>query len=346
MKKIMFCGGGSAGHVMPNIAIIRELRGVFLSEYIGTGAIEKQICADEGIKFYQISAPKLIRGKIIANLSVPCRLRESIKEAEKILADEKPCLLFCKGGYASLPPALAAKRLKIPVITHESDLTCGLANKIIAHFAKVTLTSFPETAEKLARGVYCGPPIRKQAIISSRAKAIKKYGSEARKTIIVIGGGSGSKAINDAVRRAAPKLCTEYNIVHLCGRGNAVHTNIEGYRQIEFTEDIGEIYASADCAISRAGSNTAFELIINKIPTLFIPLENGASRGDQVKNALYFKERGLCDILRESELSPENLSKKITELIADKNIKNNLNNYNIKCGNAQISGTIKKIALV
>ena len=148
MKKITFCGGGSAGHVVPNIAIAEEVSRKYLISYIGTDGIEKAICNKNGISFTQFNGVKLVRGKIIKNLSIPFKLVKSVKECIKILKIEKPDLLFCKGGYASLPPALAANKLNIPILTHESDLSAGLANKIIARKAQRILTSFPETAKK------------------------------------------------------------------------------------------------------------------------------------------------------------------------------------------------------
>lgn len=345
MKKIMFCGGGSAGHVMPNIALAKELSGGYSAEYMGTDGIEYGICRAEGLKFFMFTAPKLTRGKITANLSVPCRLKKSVNEAADILRREKPDVLFCKGGYASLPPALAAKKLKIPVITHESDLTPGLANKIISRFATVTLTSFPETAEKLKHGRYSGPPIRKQALCASRARAMEKFGLDGRPTVLVFGGGSGSKTINEALRGAVAEICKNFNVLHVCGRGNKIDAQIDGYVQFEFIPDIGAAYACADCAIARAGSNSAFELLLNSVPTLFIPLENRATRGDQVKNAEYFKKRGLCRILRERDLTPRTLKEKTDELMHDNDLKSNLSSYHLSCGNERILAEIERVAL-
>ena len=345
MKKIMFCGGGSAGHVMPNIALAHELKGKFAIEYMGTAGIEYSVCRAEGIKFFTFSAPKLVRGKILKNLSIPSELKKSIREAENILLREKPDLLFCKGGYVSLPPALAAKKLKIPVMTHESDLSPGLANKIISHVSVLTLTSFSETAEKFRRGRYCGTPIRREAIKAGRARAMKMFGLNDRRTVLIFGGGSGSRAINEAVRIGIRDLCDRYNVVHVCGRGNKIDAKIAGYVQLEFISEIGAAYACADCAVARAGSNSVFELIYNAVPALFIPLENGATRGDQLKNAQYFERRGLCRILRENQLSPETLKEQIDALMNDGDIKKSLQNCNITRGNERIAAEIERAVL-
>lgn len=345
MKKIMFCGGGSAGHVIPNVALMRELKDRYDVEYMGTDGIEYSIIRAEGFRFHIFEAPRLVRGKIAANLSVPCRLKKSIAAARDILMREKPSLLFCKGGYVSLPPAIAAKKLGIPVIAHESDLSPGLANKIISRFAAVTLTSFPDTADKFTRGRYSGPPVRRDAFKGSRVRAMEKLGLDARQTIIVFGGGSGSQIINAAVRAIAPEVCKEYNILHICGKGNVTDAHIKGYSQSEFITDMGSVYACADFAVARAGSNSAFELIINKVPTLFIPLENKSTRGDQVKNAEYFQKRGLCRLLHQRNLTPDKLNSEISELVADSKLRRTLEDNNLKCGNDQIIAEIERAAI-
>ncbi|MCM1439458.1 MAG: UDP-N-acetylglucosamine--N-acetylmuramyl-(pentapeptide) pyrophosphoryl-undecaprenol N-acetylglucosamine transferase [Roseburia sp.] len=341
MKKIMFCGGGSAGHVMPNIAIYERLSNGYSVSYIGTNGIEKSICNDFDVKFYEFDGVKLVRGKIFCNLSIPFKLFKSVSQCGKILRAASPDLLFCKGGYASLPPALAAAKLGIPVITHESDLTAGIANRIIASKSLKVLTSFPSTAEKFKNGKFVGSPMREKLFGRDRETAKKQLGLDGRPTILVFGGGSGSKIINDNLRKIVFKLCAKYNVLHVCGRGNAIKSNVYGYKQIEFTDDMGAVYACADYAVARCGSNSAHELIALKIPTLFIPLDNGASRGDQVKNAEYFKSAGLCKVLNERDLTPETLYENVISLIGDEQIKTALRNCSLECGNNKIINEIE-----
>ncbi len=336
MKKILFCGGGSAGHVIPNIAVIECLKDIADCSYIGTDGIEKNICAENGVPFYECDAVKLVRGKFFCNLAIPFKLMKSIKEAEKIVDKVQPDLVFCKGGYASLPPAIAARRKKVPVITHESDVEAGLANKLIAKKCEKILTTFPSTAAGFDRGICTGSPMRKGLFNCSRRDGLKKFGLDDRRTLLVLGGGHGSVVINRAVRDIAPELCKSFNVLHICGKGNAVKRNIDGYRQIEFTEEMGLAYACADMAVSRCGSNAANELIALKIPTLFIPLENRSSRGDQVKNAEYFRSAGLCRIMRESELTPQNLKLGIEALSRDEGLRKALAASNLKDGNERI----------
>lgn len=336
MKKIMFCGGGSAGHVIPNVSLIENLKELYNCVYIGTDGIEKDICKNNGVEFYECEAVKLVRGKILCNLTLPIKLFKSIKSAGRILDEEKPDLVFCKGGYACVPPALAAYKRGIPVITHESDLSAGLANKFIAGKCEKVLTSFPSTAKKFMRGIYTGTPMRENLFNRDRAAARKKFGLDMRPTVIVTGGGSGSEKINRNVRKIAPSVCKDFNILHLCGKGKTIKTDVYGYKQIEFENDMGAVYACADAAVSRCGSNTANELIALKIPTLFIPLENRRSRGDQIKNAEYFFENGLCRILREGELDEHKLIQEIYALINDDQLKKALDNSCVKCGNDKI----------
>lgn len=341
MKKIMFCGGGSAGHVMPNIALSEQLTGCYDILYIGTNGIEKSICNDFNVKFYTFDGVKLVRGKILCNLTIPFKLIKSIKQCKKILKNVKPDLLFCKGGYASLPPAVAAAKLGIPVLTHESDLTAGIANKIIASKSLKVLTSFPATAKTFKNGQYTGSPMREKLFNRDGKKARAELGLDDRPTVLVFGGGSGSRIINDNLRDIVLKLCKQFNVLHVCGKGNAVDNNIYGYRQIEFTDDMGAVYACADYAVARCGSNSAHELIALKIPTLFIPLDNGASRGDQIKNAEYFMSAGLCRVLNERNLTPETLYDSIISLVNDKQLKTALTNCSVKCGNDNIIKEIR-----
>lgn len=342
MKKIMFCGGGSAGHVIPNIALIERLKDNYDITYIGTGGIEKNICHNFGIKFYQFDGVKLVRGKILCNLPIPFKLIKSVKQCGLILKNVNPDLLFCKGGYASLPPALAAAKTDIPVLTHESDLTAGLANKIIAAKSEKILTSFPSTADRFKKGVHTGSPMREILFNRDKAQARAAFGLDDRPAVLVFGGGSGSKVINDSLREILFRLCRQFNVLHVCGKGNAVESNVYGYRQIEFSDDMGAVYACADYAVARCGSNSAHELIALKIPTLFIPLDNGASRGDQIKNARYFESAGLCKVLLERELSPQTLYDGISGLAADGQLKTALQNSSLKCGNDDIIKEIER----
>ncbi len=341
MKKIMFCGGGSAGHVIPNVAVIEQLEKEYDVSYIGTDGIEKNICESKDIRFYEFEAVKFRRGKFLCNLAIPFKLFKSIRYAGEILDKVKPDLLFCKGGYVCIPPAFAASKRGIPVITHESDISAGLANKIIAKKCRKVLTTFPSTAQKFKNGEYTGSPMRECLFRRDRATARKFLGVDDKPVLIVFGGGSGSRIINENLRKIVFEICKKYNVIHLCGKGNLTETNINGYKQIEFADDMGAVYACADAAIARCGSNSANELLALKIPTLFIPLENSASRGDQLKNAEYFHSLGLCRVLSEKSLDPMKLKAEIYSLMNDEKLKAALALSEIKCGNDNIVKAIK-----
>lgn len=327
MKTILFCGGGSAGHVIPNIALIEELSLKYEIVYAGTNSIEKDICTHNNVKFYEFDAVKLERGKIFKNILIPFKLRKSIKQCKRIISQVKPSVIFCKGGYASLPIALCARSANIPLFTHESDVKAGLTNKIISKYCKRVFCTFETTAKTFKNGLYVGTPMRKNLFNKNKVQARASLKLDMRPTLLVVGGGSGSEIINSNLRKIVPEITKSYNVVHLCGKGNAVFSNLYGYNQIEFADDMGTVYACVDAAISRCGSNSANELITLKIPTLFIPLENRASRGDQTYNAEYFKSKNLCHVLRENDLSPKTLLNEIYKLIDDKELKKNLSFY-------------------
>ena len=340
MKKILFTGGGSAGHVIPNIALIEEILSCGKADvcYMGTNGIEKSIVAEWKLPFYEIRCPKLIRGggfeAFKKNLKIPIAFFKAVKDAEKGLKIFQPDLVFSKGGFVSLPVVFAAKRLKIPCYAHESDLSAGLANRLSAGKCRRVFTSFPETAKKFRRGVYSGAPIRRSVFSSTRAEARRTLGIGFQDEVVLIfGGGSGSKAVNDAVRAHLKTLTKRFVILHVCGKGNLVESRLKNYRQFEFVKDMGTFYAATDVIVSRAGAGAVFEILALKKPTLFVPLE-GQTRGDQLQNAEYFAKRGLCRILRQSSLSI--LPKAIEETCADEGLKARLKESSFESGNPKI----------
>lgn len=307
MKKILFTGGGSAGHVLPNVALITEFLKTGEADivYMGTDAIERQIIPPLHVPFVQISCPKLIRGgfsSLTKNLTVPFALKKAIKEAEEKLKTISPDVVFSKGGYVSLPVVFAAKKLAIPCLTHESDFSPGLANKLIAPKCEYVLTSFPETAKRFKNGKFSGSLIRKDLFNQDAHSAKRKFGfADGKKVLLIFGGGSGSQKINAAVRKNILPLTKEFDVLHICGKGNKVETNVKNYRQEEYISDMASAYSAADVVLSRAGSNTVFELMALKKNAVLVPLE-GQTRGDQIENARYFEKKGLCRVLLEEAL--------------------------------------------
>ena len=309
MHTLILTGGGSAGHAVPNLALIPLLKDRFRLAYIGTAGIERGLLKNTGVPFCTIRAAKLVRGSLTKNFTLPFRFLRGIREAKRALRETRAEAVFSKGGYVALPVVFAARSLGIPVISHESDLTPGLANRLAAKKCRAVLTSFPETAAKFRNGKYVGPPVRRELFGGDRAAALSKYGfSGAKPVLLAFGGGSGSAALNAALEGALPDLLPRFDVLHICGKNGGCPAR-GGYLPLSFEKDMASAYACADYVLARAGSNTVFETLALKKPALFVPLENRRSRGDQVQNALYFRERGLCRVLRERELTPASLAR-------------------------------------
>lgn len=346
MKKILFTGGGSAGHVIPNLALIDDLlsQGNVDVCYMGTEGIEKKLVTERKLPYYTISCPKFTRGGLKSlpkNLKIPFALRRAVKEAETGLRLYKPDLVFSKGGYVGLPVVYAAKKLKIPCLAHESDFSVGLANRMSAKKCRYVFTSFSETADKIPHGKYSGAPIRRSLFAYERDDARKRLDiPQNAKVLLVFGGGSGSVAINDAIRRNLKTLTEKYLVLHVCGKGNAVRSEFKNYIQREFVSEMGVFYAAADVVLSRAGSGTVFELIALKKPAILVPLV-GQTRGDQVQNAEYFQRKGLCRVLRQNELP--RLTEEIDAAFEDKRLRDALAEQNLAFGNDNILREIRAI---
>lgn len=335
MATIILTGGGSAGHCAPNLALIPYLNKYFDKiYYIGSiDGIEKNLVKNAKIPYYCISCAKLQRKITFSNLSIPFKVVLGKKQAIKLLRKLKPDVVFSKGGYVAVPVVLASKKLKIPVISHESDLTIGLANKITSKFCDKVLTSFPETAKSIKNGLHVGSPLKNNLFTPiDKNKILKKFGFTNTKPIILVMGGSlGAKAINEVVLRALPTLLTDFNIIHVKGKGNLSNVRINGYFECEYLNNIEDAFKVCSIAISRAGSNTAFELLSLKIPTIFIPLPKSCSRGDQILNAEYFEKKGIAKVLLQEDLNENTLLNLVNKTFNEKHkIIKNLSNNSIQ----------------
>ena len=324
MKKIILTGGGTAGHVTPNLALVPSLRDAgYEIRYIGSYAgIEKGLIEQAGIPYYGISSGKLRRYFDLKNFTDPFRVLKGYSEAKKILKNYRPDIVFSKGGFVAVPVVFAASRLHIPVINHESDMTPGLANKLCFSSAARVCCNFPETLQYLPEGksVHTGCPIRDELKNGSRLAGLKLTGLKAEKPVLmIIGGSTGAVAVNNAVRAALPQLLAAYQIVHLCGKGNLDKSldKTEGYVQYEYMgEPLKDLFAMADIVISRAGANAICELLALKKPALLIPLGLSASRGDQILNAESYERKGYSKVLHQENLTPERLVQDVNDLYA------------------------------
>ena len=322
MKRIVFTGGGTAGHVTPNIALFPKLKNMgYDIHYIGSyEGIEKRLIEDYRIPYYGIATGKFRRYFDLKNFSDPFRVIKGYLEAKKILKTLKPDVLFSKGGFVSVPVVRAAAALKIPCIIHESDMTPGLANSLCIPIAKKVCCNFPETIQSLPaeKAVLTGSPIRAELGKGSKERGLELCGFHASKPVImVIGGSLGAAGINKLIREALPKLLEDFQIVHVCGKEKIDNLllNTKGYKQFEYVkEDLKDLFAMADIVVSRAGANAICELLALKKPSLLIPLPANASRGDQILNAKSFESQGFSMVADEDYLTAVILTEKIHEL--------------------------------
>ncbi|MBE5868377.1 MAG: undecaprenyldiphospho-muramoylpentapeptide beta-N-acetylglucosaminyltransferase [Lachnospiraceae bacterium] len=326
MKKIVLTGGGTAGHVTPNIALLPRLKELgYEIHYIGSyDGIEKRLIEDFNIPYYGISTGKLRRYFDPKNFTDPFRILKGYSDAKKILKQLKPDIVFSKGGFVSVPVVRAAASQKIPCIIHESDMTPGLANKLCIPVARKVCCNFPETLSCLPadKAVLTGSPIRGELTQGNRISALNLCGFTANKPVImVVGGSSGAAAINKAVRQALPKLLDDFQVVHLCGKDKIDNLllNVEGYKQFEYLkEELKDIFAMADIVISRAGANAICELLALHKPNILIPLPAASSRGDQILNARSFESQGFSIVIDEDYLTENLLVEKVQELYCNR----------------------------
>ena len=350
MSAIVFTGGGTAGHYMPNLALIPEVKKYFdRVVYIGSkeGAEEKAV-KSAGVPYRGITCAKLERKFTLKNAAIPFKLITGIAQAKKLLAEIRPDVVFSKGGYVALPVSIAAKRLGIPLIIHESDISMGLANRLASKNADLILTSFKSTAEKIKGAKAVGSPLRKELFAPRDKRAIlNKYGLSGKKPLLLVFGGSqGSAKINETVEKCLYKLIKDFEVLHICGKGKKVTVKAQGYTAIEFASDMGEVYAATDFAVSRGGANSLFELTALKIPTLAIPLPKGNSRGDQIENAKFFADNELIDLLFEEDLTADSFLKAVMNLrLHCENLIKNCARAKREYGNENIISYIKSFKM-
>lgn len=320
-RKIILTGGGSAGHVTPNLALLPQLQadGVEV-HYIGTAdGIERTILSGrEGVTYHSISSGKLRRYFSWKNFTDPFRVVRGLFQARRVMRAVKPAAVFSKGGFVSVPVVIAAHGQHIPVVTHESDYTPGLANKINAKFADKICVTFEDTLTYAgAKGVHTGTPIRPELYEGDRARGLSFLGFSGEKPVLLVMGGSlGALAVNEALRAALPNLLLRFDVAHICGNGKLDASFTQpGYRQFEYVSaELPDVFAATDAVISRAGANAVFEFLALSKPALLIPLPRTASRGDQITNAGYFARKGFATVLQQEALTPETLLDAVNDL--------------------------------
>lgn len=326
MKKIVLTGGGTAGHVTPNIALLPALRDAgYEVYYMGSyDGIEKKLIADFDVPYTGIATGKFRRYLDPKNLTDPFRVIKGFGESRTYLKELQPDVVFSKGGFVSVPVVRAAASLKIPCIIHESDMTPGLANRLCIPVAGKICCNFPETMQKMPEGkaVLTGSPVRSELTQGNKLAGLDMCGFTANKPVImVIGGSLGAANVNKAVRDALPRLLEDFQVVHLCGKGKIdnLFLNTAGYKQFEYIKaELKDLFAMADIVISRAGANAICELLALKKPNILIPLPAASSRGDQLLNAASFEAQGFSIVINEDDLTTHLLVEKVHELFQNR----------------------------
>lgn len=325
MKRIVLTGGGTAGHVTPNIALLPSLiKEGYEVHYIGSyDGIERKLIEELNIPYYGISSGKLRRYFDPKNFSDPLKVIKGYGEARKLIKKIKPDVVFSKGGFVTVPVVLAAKRYHVPSIIHESDMTPGLANKICIPSAKKVCANFPETVSYLPAGkaVLTGTPIRKELFSGNKIRGLDFCGFTRNKPVVlVVGGSTGSVKVNDAVRGILPKLLEKYQVIHLCGKDKLDKSiNTTGYVQYEYIKnELSDLLDAADVVISRAGANAICELLALRKPNILIPLSAASSRGDQILNAESFAKQGYSYVLKEETLTDAKLLEAVETVYTNK----------------------------
>ena len=325
-KKIILTGGGTAGHVLPNITLLPHLQELgFNVYYVGShDGIERGLVEFSGIPYFGISSGKHRRYFSFKNFTDLFRIIKGVWDSNKVLRHVRPDIIFSKGGFVVVPLIFAAKLRGIKIVIHESDLTPGLANRLVKPFANKVLVSFPETLKYVPqkKSTLTGIPVRADLSSANREEGLHflEFTKNDKPIMLVTGGSQGSAAINICVREHLPKLLEKFNVVHLCGRGNLSGITLDGYKEYEvLNKDLPNVLKASDIVVSRAGANTLFELLTLKKPNLLIPLTLRQSRGDQIVNAKSFMERGFSVVLNEEHLH-EKFMGEVNDLYDNRNV--------------------------
>jgi UDP-N-acetylglucosamine--N-acetylmuramyl-(pentapeptide) pyrophosphoryl-undecaprenol N-acetylglucosamine transferase len=299
--RIVLTGGGTGGHVIPNLAVIEELKKHKDVEllYIGSiDGIEQNLIEKISVKYKGIYCGKFRRYFSFQNFIDPFKIPIGIFQAYYIFKKFQANVVFSKGGFVSVPVVVAAKLLKIPIILHESDAIPGLANRICFKFASKICLGLEESKKYIGAGsrkiVVTGNPIRSFLKDGDKQIGYKLTGlNKFRPVILVMGGSQGASQINTLVEKSIDELLKRFQIVHIRGRGNLdIGLHKTGYIQYGFLDEyLPHVYAIADLVVSRGGANSLAEIAYLKKKALIIPLGTSVSRGDQVENAELFAQK-------------------------------------------------------
>ncbi len=315
-SRIVFTGGGTAGHVVPNIALIEVLQqDGWQIDYLGSQeGIEKGMIAALNIPYHSISSGKLRRYFSWQNFIDPFKIFAGVLQSYFLLRKLKANIVFSKGGFVAFPVVVAAWLNRIPVVAHESDMSPGLANRLSFPFVDkicVTFSGAKKHFKNADKVDVTGTPIRQQLFHGNVEKGLALCGFDTQKPrLLVIGGSQGAHAMNACVRQALDSLCQQFQVIHLCGKGkiDSSFNDRVGYCQFEYAnEELADLFAASDLVVSRSGANSLYEILALAKPHVLIPLSRQVSRGDQIQNARYFQQQGISIVVDEEQLTPETL---------------------------------------
>lgn len=321
MNTVFLTGGGTAGHIAPNLALLPYLSDCAVHYCGAKDSMEEKLLQDyPSVTFHALPCIRFARSFSPKNLKIPFVLHSGVREAKKLLHAFAPAVVFGKGGYAALPVCLAAAKLHIPLVIHESDISMGLSNRLVADKAQKVCASFPDVAARYEHGVFTGTPLRRE-LYSGKADNIRRTFSFPKNTkpnLLVFGGSQGAAAINGAVEQSLQRLCAVYNVLHIAG-AHPFDGQYENYRRCEYCKQMADCYAWADCIVCRGGAGTLAEIVALRKPALVVPLPKSKhSRGDQQQNANYYKKLGCVRVLEQESLTPDALVARLQALREDK----------------------------
>ncbi|MFA6302886.1 MAG: undecaprenyldiphospho-muramoylpentapeptide beta-N-acetylglucosaminyltransferase [Legionella sp.] len=354
--KIVFTGGGTAGHVTPNIALIKEFQqdGWDIA-YVGSAdGVEKNMIESLAIPFHAISSGKLRRYFSLKNFLDPFKIIWGILQSFFLMLRLKPDVVFSKGGFVAFPVVVGAYLNRIPVVAHESDISPGLANRLCFPFVNKICLTF-EAAKKYFKNLdkieVTGTPIRQQLFTGSANKGLQLCGFSADKPcILVIGGSMGAASINTCIRESLKQLTQNFQVIHICGKGKLDTTllNLACYYQFEYAnEELADLFAAAEIVVSRSGANSLYEILALGKPHILIPLSAKVSRGDQIQNARYFKNLGISVVIDDEALTSETLLQAVQQVSQNKSdIVHKIKAVHIASASEKIVAIIKEQARV
>ncbi|WP_298625035.1 undecaprenyldiphospho-muramoylpentapeptide beta-N-acetylglucosaminyltransferase [uncultured Legionella sp.] len=353
-QRIVFTGGGTAGHVTPNLALIKEFSADGWNiHYIGSAdGIEKGMIQNIGIPFHAVNSGKLRRYFSFKNILDPFKIFIGVVQSFWLFHKLKPDVVFSKGGFVAFPVVVGAWLNRIPVVAHESDMTPGLANRLCFPFVNKICLTFEAGKKHFKRQDkidVTGTPIRQQLFEGNKLRGLELCGFKADKPcLLVIGGSLGAGSINQSVRSALGELLKEYQVIHLCGKGklDASLDSLTGYRQFEYANDeLADLFAISSVVISRAGANSLYEILALGKPHILIPLSAQVSRGDQIQNARYFQGMGISVVIQDQSLNAGTLLNGLQEVMKNQmDIDNKIRALKIKSATDRIVAIIKEQA--